>query len=187
MISPQNLLLLVLLAGLPCTFQSPLQGRSEGTRSLSITTSSTTTPQLIQRNTSQDPQPTTTSAPLQTNTPTTTTTVISSSTTTSSAAIPTKTGVKDCHVQGIASDLLTSNVWGNSSASDPLACQLDCMYVSQCEAYSFQAPVVEDNCVFYHMFIDGRDALIASKTSGIFFSDKYPKDGSNFCYGNTEL
>ena len=185
MVHPQHFMLLVLLASLPRTLQSRLDGRSAVTRSVTISTFSTTTSQLMQRYTSQDPEPTTTSAPLPTNTHTTA--FIPNPTTTSSTAIPTKTEVKDCHVQGVASDLLKLNVWGRSSASDPLACQLGCMYVSQCEAYSFQAAVTENNCVFYHMFVDGREALIPSKTSGIFFSDKYPHDGSNFCYGNSEL
>jgi hypothetical protein len=103
--------------------------------------------------------------------------------------VPTKTGVKNCHVQGLPSDLLTSNIWGSARASDPLTCQLKCMYISQCESYSFQMPSVktpvDGNCVFYHMFIDGH--LAPSKTSGVFFSDKYPSDGSNFCYGSVEL
>jgi len=200
MIFPHTFLLLALLAAVPITLQSPLQGRSqntEKTRSLSISTSSTT---LDRRYTSvgsrltittiplsTEPRPTITTIPLHTITRPAST--IASKTLTSSAAVPTKTGVTNCHVQGLASELLASNIWGSTRASDPMTCQRQCMYISQCESYSFQTPSaktpVESNCVFYHMFIDGH--LAPSKTSGVFFSDKYPSDGSNFCYGSIEL
>jgi hypothetical protein len=108
-----------------------------------------------------------------------------SATTTSSAPIATKTNVDGCNQQGIATALLLANQWGSTKASDVLECQRRCMSVSQCISYSFRlATTVDDfNCVFYHMFTaSGTNAVVPSEISGIFFSDKYPKDGSNFCY-----
>jgi hypothetical protein len=74
-----------------------------------------------------------------------------------------------------------------SYAADPLSCQLLCMYRSRCEAYSFEESTSTSakNCVFYSTYIDG--SKVVSSSSGIYFSDKYPDDGSNFCYGSTEL
>ncbi|KAN0103181.1 hypothetical protein V8E51_011494 [Hyaloscypha variabilis] len=101
--------------------------------------------------------------------------------------IPTKTGVAGCNVQGTPSAVLTSNILERAYAADPLSCQLLCMYRSRCEAYSFQASTSASrkNCVFYSTYIDGSKVLLGN--SGIYFSDKYPDDGSNFCYGSSEL
>jgi len=105
--------------------------------------------------------------------------------------IPTK-DLPNCNVQGTPSKILTSYLWGSVHASDVLACQSACMAVSECESYSFQAhaPKRSKNCVFYHTIFDGEEiygSVIPSTTSGIFFSDKYPRDGSNFCYGITNV
>ncbi|KAE9374619.1 hypothetical protein N431DRAFT_556882 [Stipitochalara longipes BDJ] len=99
--------------------------------------------------------------------------------------IPTKTGLANCNVQGTPSAALTSNILERSYAADPLSCQLLCMYRSRCEAYSFQAPTSANNknCVFYSTYIDGSKVSLGN--SGIYFSDKYPDDGSNFCYGSS--
>jgi len=101
--------------------------------------------------------------------------------------IPTKTGVANCNVQGTPSAGLISNILERSYAADPLSCQLLCMYRSRCEAYSFQASTATStkNCVFYSTYIDG--SKVTAGNSGIYFSDKYPDDGSNFCYGSSEL
>ncbi|KAG9231865.1 hypothetical protein BJ875DRAFT_349090, partial [Amylocarpus encephaloides] len=109
-------------------------------------------------------------------------TTSSSATSTSPTAIATKTAVKGCHIQGTANTALKSNQWGSARTSDVLVCQRKCMYISQCQSYSYQAPssTKQDNCIFYHMFADS--GVVASRYSGIFFSDKYPADGSNYCY-----
>ncbi|KUJ19904.1 uncharacterized protein LY89DRAFT_580559 [Mollisia scopiformis] len=111
-----------------------------------------------------------------------------SPTTSTSTAIPTKS-LKNCNVEGIPADYLVSNILDMRYAYDALSCQLKCMYMSRCESYSWQMPVSEDsnNCVFYSTLIDGVRKVTASNISGIFFSDKYPSDKSNFCYGSTEL
>ncbi|KAH6683884.1 hypothetical protein B0J14DRAFT_448423, partial [Halenospora varia] len=118
---------------------------------------------------------------------TTTFTSRTTSTTSSSTGIPTKTGLKGCNIQGTATTLLQSSSWSSDRARDVLSCQLKCMYISQCQSYSFQSPFTtkEDNCKFYHMFVGkGANVVTPSTTSGIFFSDKYPGDGTNFCYGS---
>lgn len=111
-----------------------------------------------------------------------------SPTTSTSTAIPTKS-LKNCNVEGIPSDYLVSNILDMRYAYDALACQLRCMYISRCEAYSWQMPVSIDsnNCVFYSTLIDGTRKVTPSNISGIFFSDKYPADKSNFCYGSDTL
>ncbi|RDL32087.1 uncharacterized protein BP5553_09489 [Venustampulla echinocandica] len=184
----QTILVLALLAILPYATPSPLSDRprSVGTMTRSIITSTITYPDLLAAR-----HITTESLPVGTTTTTATTTSAASSTTeTGPAPIPTKTNVKGCHVEGVPNAYMLSNTWGSSRASDVLLCQLKCMYISQCQSYSFRAPSTtrEDNCVFYHMFITrGPQGVIPSRTSGIFFSDKYPGDGSNFCYGSREL
>ncbi|PVH85571.1 hypothetical protein DL98DRAFT_48706 [Cadophora sp. DSE1049] len=114
---------------------------------------------------------------------------VSSFTTSPSKPIPTKTGLKNCHSQGTPSTLLNSSILGSQYASDALACQLQCMFVSRCEAYSYQAATTSKtkNCVKYLTIIDGPTKVTSSSSSGIFFSDKYPSDGSNFCYGGVPL
>jgi hypothetical protein len=104
-----------------------------------------------------------------------------------SAPIPTKTALANCNVQGTPSTALTSNILERSYAADLLSCQLLCMYRSRREAYSFEESTSASakNCVFYSTYIDG--SKVVSSSSGIYFSDKYPDDGSNFCYGSTEL
>jgi len=126
-------------------------------------------------------------APVITEKPTPTLATSSSISTTISSSIPTKS-LKNCNVQGTASNVLSSDLLGAKHAADILTCQLECMYRSRCESYSFQnaAPSVE-NCQFYTTLIDGKSKVISSIDSGVFFSDKYPIDGSNFCYGNTTL
>lgn len=111
-----------------------------------------------------------------------------SPTTSTSTAVPTKS-LKNCNVEGIPTDYLVSNILDMRYAYDALACQLKCMYISRCEAYSWQTPVSTDsnNCVFYSTLIDGARKVTPSNISGIFFSDKYPSDRSNFCYGNQAL
>jgi hypothetical protein len=105
----------------------------------------------------------------------------------SAVPVATKTGLANCNVQGTPSSTLNSNILDRSHAADPISCQLLCMYRSRCEAYSFQESTSAStkNCVFYSTYIDG--SKVSSGSSGIYFSDKYPDDGSNFCYGSTEL
>jgi len=197
------------LALVPCTFQSPVQGPDALHEGLGkrdqltprivariVTTTyiviseltSTSAPTYVQRRhrTESDTDPPTTTSPTVS---ITTITVTATSATSSSTAIPTKTGLKNCNVQGTANAVVTSNIWGSQYAADPLVCQLECMYISRCEAYSFQAPTTSDsnNCVLYTTLIDGSSKITLSNTSGVFFSDKYPEDGSNFCYGSTQL
>lgn len=120
----------------------------------------------------------------KTNTPS-----VSSFTTLPPKPVSTKTGLKNCHIQGTSSATLNSNILGSQHASDALACQLQCMFVSRCEAYSFQPPATSKikNCIKYLTTIGGSAKVDPSSSSGIFFSDKYPSDGSNFCYSDVPL
>lgn len=115
--------------------------------------------------------------------------VAATSTTTSAPPIPTKVNPK-CNVQGYASAVYQQRIWGNTSAEDVLACQLRCLYTSQCQSYSFQLPstINGTNCVFYAATFDATNGfVIPDSTSPLRFSDKYPTDGSNYCYGDHQL
>ncbi|KAM3067295.1 hypothetical protein ACMFMG_005341 [Clarireedia jacksonii] len=112
----------------------------------------------------------------------TTTTIAIATTTTTTSVIPTKT-VAGCNVQGTAAPDLTSHYWGSTTAVNSTACQLSCIYVSQCISYSWQPSV--GACIFYHQWMDG--LVVASNDSAIYYSDKYPSDGTNFCYGDHQL
>jgi hypothetical protein len=109
-----------------------------------------------------------------------------SSYTTNSSLIYAKSNVDGCNKQGTPNPLLVSTQWGTMHVADVLQCQKRCMAISQCISYSFQLPLSSEdkNCVFYHMFTSGTAAIIESETSGVFFSDKYPGDGSNFCFSD---
>ncbi|PQE06745.1 hypothetical protein CJF30_00008629 [Rutstroemia sp. NJR-2017a BBW] len=111
-----------------------------------------------------------------------TTTSTTASTTTTSSAIPTKT-IAGCNVQGTAAADLTSHYWGSTAAVNSTACQLSCIYVSQCISYSWEPAA--GACTWYHQWMDG--LVVASNNSGIYYSDKYPSDGTNFCFGDHQL
>jgi len=113
-----------------------------------------------------------------------------SSTSTSPPPIPTKVDPK-CNVQGYASSNFQQNyLWRNTTAQDVLSCQLQCMYTSQCQSYSYEPASVSNgtNCVFYHGTFDATNLFVILDSGSPWrFSDKYPVDGSNFCYGEHTL
>jgi len=51
---------------------------------------------------------------------------------------------------------------------------------------TFRAPVStsDDNCVYYNTFIDNAGYVVKSMANGIYFSDKYPVDETDNCYGS---
>ena len=106
-------------------------------------------------------------------------------TTSSDAAVPTKMNVNGCHLQGTPTDLMLSHFWGTMKTSQPQECQDMCGGITPCISYSFQYALVDgtNNCVFYNYWSNLGDAVVPSNSSGIFFSNKYPSDGSRFCYG----
>lgn len=180
------------LAILPFATPSPLLANKRDTTTITrtITSSSkptTTTHAIAEREDAYTRTTVTSIVVSTTKKPTVTRTSSNTVTTTSSGVTPTKTGLKTCNVQGTANDVMTTNEWGSDRASDALDCQRKCMTVSQCISYSFQYPssTNDDNCVFYHMFMT--KGVTPSRNSGIYFSDKYPEDGSNYCYGSTPL
>jgi len=114
-----------------------------------------------------------------------------SSSVTSTSTFAVKTGVPDCDIHGIASPILLALIIGDTNATDVLACQLSCEYTSRCQSWSFRPPVstldpaVDHNCVYYGAFIrDSPQYIIRDNSSTTVFSDKYPSDGSNFCFGD---
>ncbi|KAF5879135.1 uncharacterized protein Bfra_006340 [Botrytis fragariae] len=121
--------------------------------------------------------PTTTEVPTTTSTPTTSTT--------SSAAIATKT-IDGCNVQGIADTALAARYFGSASYADILKCQSTCRGVTACISYSWTP--LNSNCTLYNSWMDDFNTgdtsgyVLLSDDSGTFFSDKYPSDGSDFCY-----
>jgi len=108
--------------------------------------------------------------------------------------IPTKIDPK-CNIQGYASTILHQNyLLRDCYAANVLTCQLSCFQTALCQSYSFQqlesaaAANGTRNCFFYSGIFDAKDLfVIPNPMSTIRFSDKYPMDGSNFCYGNRTL
>lgn len=189
MFFPLNCVLALLALNVPFAISSPFHAdnREVPTITRTITSSSrptTTTQSIVERD---DAYTRTTITSITVSTTKSTVTRTSSTTNTLSGTIPTKTGLKTCNVQGIANDVMRTNKWGSDEASDSLICQSKCMSISQCISYSFQPPssTRDDNCVFYHMFMT--KGVTPSRNSGVYFSDKYPEDGSNYCYGSNSL
>ncbi|KAJ8068690.1 hypothetical protein OCU04_002389 [Sclerotinia nivalis] len=114
---------------------------------------------------SQDDTPT----PSTTNAPTTTTT------TTSSTIVAKNIG--GCNVQGTADVGLSSKIFGTATAPDIVSCQSRCGGITACISYSYDVNTTV--CTAYNQWMDN---LVSNGSSGIFFSDKYPDDGTNFCY-----
>ncbi|KAF7893482.1 uncharacterized protein EAF02_001020 [Botrytis sinoallii] len=137
----------------------------------------------------QDDTPTTTITATTTYLPTTTdvptTTSIPTTTTTSSAAIATKT-INGCNVQGTADTALAARYFGSGPYADILKCQSTCRGVTACISYSWTP--LTSNCTLYNSWMDDFNTgdttgyVVLSDDSGTFFSDKYPSDGSDFCY-----
>lgn len=141
------------------------------TASLAISSPLNSHGEVIGRNAApQDSSPTTTSAP---------------TTTTTSSTIATKT-IAGCNVQGTADVALTSRVFGTTNFPDFLPCQSSCRGITACISYSFSPNSTV--CTYYNSWMDDFNTgdttgyVILSNSSGIFFSDKYPSDGSDFCY-----
>ncbi|CAG8983991.1 hypothetical protein HYALB_00009593 [Hymenoscyphus albidus] len=167
MILPINFILAV-VAILPCATSSPLLPKENSViRPVHA---------IEQRATHIIATPSVTSSP--------TSTTKKHATKTTTTPIVTKTGVADCNVQGTANEVMTSKIFGSARASDILNCQVQCRTITACISYSYQPPAStkDDNCVFYNMFLD--KGVKPSKRSGIFFSDKYPDDGSDYCYSS---
>ncbi|KKY18332.1 hypothetical protein UCRPC4_g05044 [Phaeomoniella chlamydospora] len=118
----------------------------------------------------------------------TTTTVTASSTSTaltnsvSSTVNSTDHAIKtlvDCNVEGVASSSMAAKLRHAKTESSFLDCQTYCFFDTPCQAYSFDPST--QVCNTYITTIDVTD----STDTGIFFSNKYPKDSSNYCYGTT--
>jgi hypothetical protein len=96
-----------------------------------------------------------------------------------------------CDVAGYVSWIFQQNYFlGSKSACDVLSFQSKCMKISQCESYSYQRAARSNgtNGVLYKGIFDSRDLFVISNPSSpLRFSDKYPQDGHNFCYGNHSL
>ncbi|EDN91365.1 predicted protein [Sclerotinia sclerotiorum 1980 UF-70] len=72
--------------------------------------------------------------------------------------------IDGCNVQGMAEAGLTSKIFGTYTLDDLVTCQTVCGRVTPS----------------YNQWMD--NLVLSDTSSGIFFSDKYPSDGTNFCY-----
>ncbi|PQE04442.1 hypothetical protein CJF31_00007267 [Rutstroemia sp. NJR-2017a BVV2] len=111
-----------------------------------------------------------------------TTTILTATTTTISSTIPTKT-IAGCNIQGTAAPDLAKYYFSSMTLVNSTTCQLYCVAITQCVSYSWQPSM--DACSFYHQWING--LVEENNDSGIYYSDKYPSDGTNFCYGDHQL
>lgn len=86
-------------------------------------------------------------------------------------------------MEGIASTHLNSLSLGTGPVNDILGCQGSCRFDTPCQSYSFDTST--SNCTFYQSSI--YDQVTAQSGTGIFFSMKYPGDGSDYCYDDVPL
>ncbi|APA07681.1 hypothetical protein sscle_03g024510 [Sclerotinia sclerotiorum 1980 UF-70] len=86
--------------------------------------------------------------------------------------------IDGCNVQGMAEAGLTSKIFGTYTLDDLVTCQTVCGRVTPCISYSYD--VNTKVCTAYNQWMD--NLVLSDTSSGIFFSDKYPSDGTNFCY-----
>ncbi|KUJ12958.1 uncharacterized protein LY89DRAFT_197528 [Mollisia scopiformis] len=88
-----------------------------------------------------------------------------------------KTGISGCNQEGTAATSI--RVLGQGGpATDILSCQAGCRFTTACEAYSFAT--ASSNCTMYNAGLGGN--VQSLEGTGVFFSMKYPADGSDFCY-----
>ena len=102
--------------------------------------------------------------------------------TSTSPPIITKTSVADCAVEGTAGAPLSEHIFGTVTASDVLDCQYQCRYTTACISYAWNTTTQTDNCAEYNAWDNVAGAVIPGNDTGVWFSDKYPEDGSDFCY-----
>ncbi|CAD6440128.1 4ff2caa9-4edf-4889-b6ce-1168672d2e15-CDS [Sclerotinia trifoliorum] len=98
-------------------------------------------------------------------------------TTTTSPTIVAK-NIDGCNVEGTAEAGLTSRIFNTYTLEDIVTCQKHCGEVTACISYSYNVNTTV--CTAYNEFMD--NLVLSDTSSRIFFSDKYPSDGTNFCY-----
>ncbi|CZR51407.1 uncharacterized protein PAC_01282 [Phialocephala subalpina] len=118
----------------------------------------------------------------------TSTTVPSFATETSLAgrAIYYKTSPSSCNIEGSASLSLLSRIFPTvqNTTTDILGCQSQCRFTTACQSYSFNTSSSSGNCVMYMADTSG---VVKGKGTGVFFSMKFPGDGSDFCYDDVPI
>jgi hypothetical protein len=98
----------------------------------------------------------------------------------------------DCNFEGLPTTNLLNNTLTTLYSSTTLACQTPCENyegAGPCLSYSWQAPANPTfaNCQLFSVAFtgtadDGTNFVIKDIESGIFFSNRWPADGSGFCY-----
>ena len=107
----------------------------------------------------------------------------------------------DCNFEGLPSTLIIDYTITDLYALTPLVCQTACEEITDyittingtltsgsCLSYSFQAPAQSGfaNCelfsVPFNEQVDGIDLVIKDLVHGMYYSNRWPEDGSGFCY-----
>ena len=112
--------------------------------------------------------------------PTSTSTQAQQTPTTVSNAVPTKS-LSTCNVEGAAGNKQKNNVFGKDKLNDIVTCQQYCFFTTACQSYSYN--MTSSECLRYSYGSSGMD--VVKGNTNTFFSQKYPGDGTNFCYGTT--
>ncbi|KAM3086196.1 hypothetical protein ACMFMF_000150 [Clarireedia jacksonii] len=127
------------------------------------------------------------SMPLPTATPLTNTTTTATPTTSSTHKVATKTAVPDCHYRGLPGLIADYIIEGTEkNVADELECQNHCSTVSECLSYELWGSM----CLLYNVTIfsdparTGIDLVIPSLVGDLYWSDRFPEDGSGFCFGD---
>ncbi|EPE26421.1 hypothetical protein GLAREA_02334 [Glarea lozoyensis ATCC 20868] len=90
-----------------------------------------------------------------------------------------------CHIQGDASPELTASLFGTYNLPDILSCQSYCRttLIHTCLSHSF-SPNLTSPCTIYALALN---STLLPSSSGIYFSNHFPSDNSDYCYGDEHV
>lgn len=105
-----------------------------------------------------------------------------------------KTGTPGCAVEGSPGVNTTSKLYGPQNVPNVLRCQSQCYFTRGCVMYSWSLSTPKGTQCMLYTAVGPQDYLATDFTSAVvpgntdmFFSDKYPSDGSSFCYSNIPI
>jgi len=108
-----------------------------------------------------------------------------------------KTFVPDCAIEGSPNSSYPTSQIPSPNATDILHCQAGCLAEDKCSSWSWNSTVWNftanpgvsptKRCMWYSFWIWWSPGEVAPGKTKTFFSNKYPSDGTRFCYGNMPI
>lgn len=108
-----------------------------------------------------------------------------------------KTFVSDCAIEGSPSSSHLNSQIPTPNATDILHCQAGCFAEDNCVSWSWNSTVWNfdanpgvippNRCMWYSVWIWWSPGEVVPGKTRTFFSNKYPGDGTKFCYGNMPI